>query len=119
MGYNISIDVIRWHKFGFKKECSCSHAIHSVKTVVDYNNTDSSMINLCALEKALDNAFDKMDDNALFSKRMELPVELFVSLIFIVNYLRSLGFHNYILQIMKMFNSRLYNFCRMERVQMN
>ena len=34
------------------------------------------MVNLCALDKALDKAFDKMDDNALFSKRMELPVEL-------------------------------------------
>ena len=55
---------------------SCSHAIHTVKTVVDYYNKGGSTVNLSALD--LSKAFEKMDHNALFVKLMErkLTVEL-------------------------------------------
>ena len=89
------------HQFGFKKGSSCSHAIHTVKTAVDYYNKGGSTVNLCDLD--LSKAFDKMDHNVLFVKLVErkLPVEFYVSLKTgsIVNYMRSLGFHNYLLQI--------------------
>ena len=74
------------HQFGFKKGSSCSHAIHTVKTVVDYYNKSGSTVNLYALD--LSKAFDKMDHNALFVKLIErkLPVEL---LCIIENWFRS------------------------------
>ena len=74
------------HQFGFKKGSSCSHAIHTVKTVVDYYNKGDSTVNLCALD--LSKAFDKMDHNALFVILIErkLPVEL---LCIIENWFRS------------------------------
>ena len=74
------------HQFGFKKGSSCSHTIHTIKTVVDYYNKGGSMLNLCALD--LSKAFDKVNHNALFFKLMErkLPVEL---LCIIENWFRS------------------------------
>ena len=72
------------HQFGFKKGFSCSHAIHTVKIVVDYYNKGDSTVNLCALDLSI----DKMNHNALFVKFMKrkLPVEL---LRIIENWFRS------------------------------
>ena len=38
------------NQFGFKKSISCSHAIYSVKCVVDHFTKQGSTINLCALD---------------------------------------------------------------------
>ena len=57
-------------EFISNKRSSCWHAIHTVKTVVDYYcNNGGSTVNLCALD--LSKAFDKMDYNAQFDKLME------------------------------------------------
>ena len=38
------------NQFVIKNESSCSHDIHTVKTVVDYYNKDGSTVNLCGLD---------------------------------------------------------------------
>jgi len=67
-------------QFGFKKGLSCSHAIFSVKCVVDEFVNNGSTINLCCLD--LRKAFDKMNHHGLFIKPMErmLPVNLLATL---------------------------------------
>jgi len=62
------------NQFGFKKNISCSHAIYSVKCVVDHFTNQGSTINLCALD--LKKAFDKMNHHGLFLRLMErmLPI---------------------------------------------
>jgi len=64
------------NQFGFKKGLGCSHAIYTVRNVVDHYVTGGSTVNLCALD--LSKAFDKTNHHALFIKLMNrnLPVEL-------------------------------------------
>ena len=57
------------NQFGFKKEIGCSHAIYSVKSVVNHYVNQGSTVNLCALD--LRKAFDKMNHHGLFIKLME------------------------------------------------
>ena len=61
-------------QFGFKQGIGCSHAIYTVKNVVDNFITRGSTVNLCALD--LSKAFDKINHYGLFIKLMErmLPV---------------------------------------------
>ena len=63
-----------------KKVISCSHAIFSVKCVVDEFVNNGSTINLCCLD--LRKAFDKMNHHGLFIKLMDrmLPVNLLATL---------------------------------------
>ena len=62
------------NQFGFKKGIGCSHAIYTVKCVVDHFVKQGSTINLCALD--MKKAFDKMNWHGLFLKLMDrmLPV---------------------------------------------
>ena len=62
------------NQFGFKKNIGCSHAIYSVKCVVDHFIKQGSTINLCALD--LKKAFDKMNHHGLFLRLMDkmLPI---------------------------------------------
>ena len=64
------------NQFGFKKGYSCSHAIYSVRRVVDYYVNGGSMVNLCLLD--LSKAFDKMNHYALYIKLMNKSVPLCV-----------------------------------------
>ena len=56
------------NQFGFKKGLSCSHAIYSVKCVVDHYSRLGSTVNLCLLD--LKKAFDKMNHCGLYIKLM-------------------------------------------------
>ena len=38
------------NQFGFKKESGCSHALYTLKCVVDYYASFGSTVNLCALD---------------------------------------------------------------------
>ena len=57
------------NQFGFKKGLICSHAIYSVKSVVDHYSQLGSTINLCLLD--LKKAFDKMNHDGLYIKLMD------------------------------------------------
>ena len=46
------------NQFGFKKEHGCSHAIYTLRCVVDSYLASGSTVNMCALD--LTKAFDKM-----------------------------------------------------------
>jgi len=56
------------NQFGFKKGLGCSHAIYSVKCVVNHYIDNGSTVNLCALD--LKKAFDKVNHHGLFVKLM-------------------------------------------------
>lgn len=63
------------NQFGFKKGIGCSHAIHTVKSVVNHFVNQGSTVNICALD--LRKAFDKLNHYGLFIKLMDrmLPVQ--------------------------------------------
>ena len=54
------------NQFGFKSGLGCSHAINTVRCIVDRFVKCGSTVNLCALD--LSKAFDKMNHHALFIK---------------------------------------------------
>ena len=56
------------HQFGFKKQLSCSHAIYTLRCVIDTYVNSGSTVNICALY--LSKAFDKMNHYGLFIKLM-------------------------------------------------
>ena len=64
------------NQFGFKKGLSCSHAIFTVRNLVEHFIKGGSTVNICALD--LKKAFDKTNHQALFLKLMNrnLPLEL-------------------------------------------
>jgi len=64
------------NQFGFKKNSCCSHAIYSVRCVVDYYVKTGSTVNLCFIDISM--AFDKMNHYGLFIKLMQklVPVNL-------------------------------------------
>jgi hypothetical protein len=68
------------NQFGFKKKLGCSHAIYTVRNLVEHLVKGGSTVNLCALD--LSKAFDKTDHHALFIKLMQrnLPRELLCTL---------------------------------------
>ena len=47
------------NQFGFKKSIGCAHAVHVLRSVVDYYVSFGSTVNICALD--LSKAFDKMN----------------------------------------------------------
>ena len=59
-------------QFGFKKGNSCSHAIYSVRKIVDYFTSQNSTVNICALD--ISKAFDKICHIRLFMKLMDRNV---------------------------------------------
>ena len=56
------------YQFDFKKALSCSHAIYSIRSVIDEYVVGGSTVNVCALD--LSEAFDRMNQFALFIKLM-------------------------------------------------
>ena len=70
------------NQFGFKKGLGCSHAIYTVRNIVNRFTDGGSTANLCALD--LSKAFDKVNHNALFIKLMKrrLPVKLLDILVY-------------------------------------
>ena len=64
------------NQFGFKKNVSCSHAIYTVKNIVNYFVSHGSTVNLCAVD--ISKAFDYMNHFGLFIKLMDrhLPLNL-------------------------------------------
>jgi hypothetical protein len=68
------------NQFGFKKGLSCSHAVFSVRNIIDRFVNGGSTVNLCAID--LSKAFDKVNLHALYIKlmRRHIPVELLETL---------------------------------------
>ena len=63
-------------QFGFKKGQGCSHAVHTVRNIVDKFVNKGSTVNLCAID--VSKAFDKVNHYALYTKLMKrnIPVLL-------------------------------------------
>ena len=63
-------------QFGFKKHLGCSHAVYTVRNIVDYYVSNGTTVNLCALD--VSKAFDKVNHNALYMQlmRRHIPVKL-------------------------------------------
>ena len=63
-------------QFGFKKGLSCSHAIYTVRNIVNRWVSRGSTANLCAID--LSKAFDKVNHHALFIKLMHrnIPAQI-------------------------------------------
>ena len=64
------------NQFGFKKGLSYSHAIYSIRSVIDEYVAGGSTVNVCALD--LSKAFDRINHFASFIKLMNrnTPVNL-------------------------------------------
>jgi len=56
-------------QFGFKPKSTCSHAIFTFKTVVDYYVKNNCTVNICALD--ISKAFDRVDHYKLFNVLMD------------------------------------------------
>jgi len=56
-------------QLGFKKKLGCSHAIYSVKQVVDYYVRGGSTVNICTID--ISKAFDKVNLFVLLGKLMD------------------------------------------------
>ena len=64
------------NQFGFRKGVGCSHAIYTVRNIVDQCVLRGSSVNLCAID--LSKAFDKVNHYALLIKlmRRHIPVPI-------------------------------------------
>ena len=62
------------NQFGFKAKLSCSHAIFSMKEVVDYYVNHDSSVNVCLID--VSKAFDKLNHYVLFMKLMKRHVPI-------------------------------------------
>ena len=64
------------NQFGFKKGTGCSHAVSTLRKVVDQYVNGGSTVSLCALD--MSKAFDRTNHHALFIKLMNrnFPIEL-------------------------------------------
>jgi hypothetical protein len=62
------------NQFGLKKSVGCSHAIYTVRCVVDNYASHGSTVNLCALD--ISKAFDRMNHRGLFVKLLRRYVPL-------------------------------------------
>jgi len=71
-------------QFGFKKRLGCSHALYTVKSVVQHFTSGSSTVNLCALD--MSKAFDKLHHCALFIKLMDRSIPLAILIVLIYWY---------------------------------
>ena len=61
-------------QYGLKKPLGCSHALYTVKAIVQHFTSGNSMVNLCALD--VSKAFDKLNHYALVIKLMDRNVPL-------------------------------------------
>lgn len=64
------------NQFGFKKQTGCSHAIFTVRSVINHYTAHGSTVNLCAVD--ISKAFDRMNHFGLFCTLMDrlLPVNI-------------------------------------------
>jgi len=64
------------NQFGFKKGSSCSHAIFTLRNIVEHFVKGGNTVNLCSID--LSKAFDKTNHNALLIKLMKrrIPIKL-------------------------------------------
>ena len=62
-------------QFGFKKKLSCSHAIYTMQSVINYYTTRGSTVNVCVLD--IVKAFDKVNHYCLYAKLIHknVPVQ--------------------------------------------
>ena len=63
-------------QYGFKKRVGCSHALYTVKSIVQHFTSGNPTVNLCALD--VSKAFDKLNHCALFIKLMDRNVPLVI-----------------------------------------
>ena len=70
------------NQFSFKKSKSCSHAIYSVRNIINRFIDGGSTANLCTID--LPKASDKVNHHALFIKRMKcrIPIKLLDLLVY-------------------------------------
>jgi len=63
-------------QFGFKKKLSCSHAIYSIRNIVDHYIRGPSTVSLYFVD--LSKAFDKVNHYALILKllKRKLPIQI-------------------------------------------
>src|ERR1043165_9690393 len=61
-------------QFGFKKGIGCSHAIFSVRNVINYYVKNNSTVNMCCLD--ISKAFDRVNHNGLLLKLIERDAPL-------------------------------------------
>ena len=54
-----------WLQFGFKANSSCRHAVHVLRSTVDYHCFRGETLTLCALD--ISKAFDRTNNSALLS----------------------------------------------------
>jgi len=68
------------NQFGFKKKTSCSHAIYTVRSVVNHYTSHGSTVNMCAVD--ISKAFDRMNHFGLFTTLMNrlIPVNILETL---------------------------------------
>ena len=64
------------NQFGFKRGVGCSHAINSVKRVIDYYVSGNGTASLCAID--IRKAYDSVDHTGLFLKLMDRRVPVYV-----------------------------------------
>jgi len=64
------------NQFGFKKQTGCSHAIFTVRSVINHYTAHGSTVNLCAVD--ISKAFDRTNHFGLFCTLMDrlLPVNI-------------------------------------------
>lgn len=63
-------------QFGFKKNLGCVHAIHCVKSVINFFVSNDSTVSMCCLD--ISKAFDRLNHNCLFFKLVQLNVPLYL-----------------------------------------
>lgn len=61
-----------WLQFGFKPKSSCSHALHVLRSTIDYYCQRGETVTLCALD--ISKAFDRTNNYALLSLLMKRNV---------------------------------------------
>jgi len=68
------------NQFGFKKAVGCSHAIYTVRSVVDHYISNVNTVHLCGFD--VSKAFDNMSHHRLFIKLMNrlVPITLLLVL---------------------------------------
>ena len=76
-------------QFGFKKRVGCSHAIYTLKSVINYFVDNGSTINICSLDLA--KAFDRSNHFAIFCKLIDRNMPVNVIMILVDWYKKSVG----------------------------
>ena len=61
-------------QYGFKKNSSCSSAIYTVRSVIEYFTKHGSTVNVCLLD--MSKAFDKVNHHGLYIKLMKRNVPI-------------------------------------------